>query len=84
MFVRFLFIFYFLFILLRKGWWPSIGKERSSWLSDRAVLFYAVFIVCVTFPFGVWGSLISTFVVRYLDSMIPLVSIFKIQDSSLS
>ena len=25
-----------------------------SWLSARSVLFYAEFIVCVPFPFGVW------------------------------
>ena len=32
----------------------SAGKELSSWLSARSVFIYAVFIVCVPFPFGVW------------------------------
>ena len=33
------------------AWWPSAGKELSSWLS--ALVDLAVFIACVPFPFGV-------------------------------
>ena len=37
--------------------WPSTGKELTSWLSACAVLHYAALIVCVPFPFAVWGSM---------------------------
>ena len=31
------------------------GKELTSCFSDCAVFLYAVLIVCVPFPYGVWG-----------------------------
>ena len=37
-------------------------KELSSWLSACAVLLYAVLIVCVPFPFGVWGRMWNSIV----------------------
>ena len=37
-------VFDFLFVLFRIAWWSSAGKELSSWLSDCAVLRYAVLI----------------------------------------
>ena len=42
----------------------STGKElsSSSWLSACAVLFNTVLIVCVPFPFGVWGRMWNSIV----------------------
>ena len=59
-----LFIFDLLSILFRIAFWPSAGKELSSWLSTRAVflLFCDVVIVRVPFPFGVWGGMWSSIV----------------------
>ena len=42
----------YVFILFRITWWPSARKVLSSWLSTRAVLLYAILIVCV--PFLIW------------------------------
>ena len=47
----------YLFLLFRLAWWTSVGKELTSWLSACAVLLYAVLIVCVPFPYGVWGRM---------------------------
>ena len=43
--------------LFRIAWWPSAGKELSSWLSACAVLLNAIFIVCIPLPFGVYGRM---------------------------
>ena len=54
MFVRFLLVVNLLFTLFRIALWPSAGKELSTWLFTCVVLFSAVLVVCVPFPFGVW------------------------------
>ena len=40
--------------LFRTDIWPSAGKELTSWLSAGVVLLYAVLIVCIPLPFGVF------------------------------
>ena len=65
-FALFLFVFDFLFILFVIALWLSAGKELSSWISACADLLYAVFIVCVPFPFGVWGKMWNS-IVSVLD-----------------
>ena len=50
-------VFDYLMILFRIAWWTSAEKELTSWLSDCAVLLYAVLIVCVPFPYVVWGRM---------------------------
>ena len=51
MFVRFLLVYDLLSILFKIAWWPSAGKDLSSWLAALAVLIYAISIICVPFPF---------------------------------
>ena len=71
MFVRFMFVFDFVFMLFRITWWPSAGKELSPWLATRLLLFYAVSIVSVLFPLGVRDRIVS---VRYHCLFIYLIS----------
>ena len=42
--------------------WPSAGQELTSWLSAYPVFRNAVEIVCVPFPFGVWGKMWNSIV----------------------
>ena len=42
--------------------WPSAGKQPTSWLSAYAGLLHIVLIVCVPFPFGVWGGMWNSIV----------------------
>ena len=45
-------------VLFRIAWWPSAGKELSSWLSALVVLISCrLNCVCVRFPLGVWGRM---------------------------
>ena len=57
--VCFLLDFDCLFIFLR---WLSAWNELTSWLSACATLLYVVLIVCVPFPFGVWGRMWNSIV----------------------
>ena len=57
-----LFVFDFLFVLFRISWWPSAGKDLSSLLSACVAFLYAVLIVYVPFPFGVWGRVWNSIV----------------------
>ena len=70
--VLFLLVFNYLLILFRIAWWISAGKELISWLSVFAVLLYAVWSVCVPFP--------------YLIVSVPdhCLSIYFIEDTHLS
>ena len=56
-FIRFLFVFAFFVILFSIAWWPSAGKELSSWLSDCAFLLYIVLTVSASVPFVVWSRI---------------------------
>ena len=57
MFVSFLFVLDKLFILFRIAFWPSAGKELSSWLSACTVFFFcAVFLSCQDLELDCIGS----------------------------
>ena len=51
-----MFVFDFVLILFRITGWPSVGKELSPCLPLVLFLFYAVSVVCVPFPLGVWAG----------------------------
>ena len=55
-FVRFLFDYNFLLILFRIAWWPSAGKELSSWLSDLVGLILCPLNCMSSFPVGCLGQ----------------------------
>ena len=50
-------LFDYLVNLFRTAWWTTAGKELTSWLSACTVLLYAILIVCVPFPYGIWGRM---------------------------
>ena len=68
MFVLFLLVFDLLFVLFRIALWPSAGKHRP--LGFSLVFFFLIFnavsVVRVLFPFSVWGRVWNS-IVAVLD-----------------
>ena len=57
------------------------GVQLSSWPSARAVLPYAILVVCVPFPFGVWDRVWNT-IVSVPDLSFSIYILFSIKQAS--
>ena len=60
MFARFMCVFDFVVIVFRITWWQSAGKALE--FPFVLFLFYAVCIIYVPFPLGVWGGMWNSIV----------------------
>ena len=56
MFFHFLIVYFISFILFRIAWWPSAGKELSSWISAVAVLISCSLKGMCSFPIWCLGQ----------------------------